>query len=112
MRWTRTVDPGASTVVRLRLSDSLAQDAFSDFDAVVSARRQDADDYHRSLLPQHTSDDDRLVYRQAVAGLLWSKQFYHYDVDHWLEGDPGGPDRRRRSAASAATTSGRISYNR
>ena len=105
VHWMRTVDPGEATVVRLRLSDRLAPDAFSDFDAVVSARRQDADDYHRSLLPEHTPDDDRAVYRQAVAGLMWSKQFY-LTTSNIGCGAMRRVRRRHRNAGPAATTCG------
>jgi hypothetical protein len=61
------------------------------FDAMFSQRRKEADEFYDSRIPQHLSEDARLVARQAYSGMLWSKQFYHYDVHTWLEGDPAGP---------------------
>ncbi|HEY6797849.1 MAG TPA: glucosidase [Kineosporiaceae bacterium] len=59
--------------------------------AVLAARRQEADAYHASLLAATATDDERAVHRQAVAGLIWGKCFYHYEVDVWLDGDPYPP---------------------
>ncbi len=50
----------------------------------MELRRKEADDFYRLVLPQHVSDDEKLVMRQGFAGMLWSKQFYHYDLEHWL----------------------------
>ncbi|HKV24854.1 MAG TPA: hypothetical protein VJN93_09715 [Candidatus Acidoferrum sp.] len=61
------------------------------FDAVFSLRQKEADEFFASRITSELSDDARNVMRQAFAGLLWSKQFYHYDVRTWLEGDPAGP---------------------
>ena len=57
---------------------------------VFVTRREEADDFY-SFAPATLSDDARMVQRQAFAGLLWSKQFYHYVVEQWLKGDPSGP---------------------
>jgi hypothetical protein len=54
---------------------------------------READEFYATVTPRHLSADGRLVMRQALAGMLWSKQFYHYDVRRWLKGDPGQPDR-------------------
>ena len=48
-------------------------------------RLKEADDFYRLVLPQHVSDDEKLVMRQAFAGMLWSKQYYYYDLERWLE---------------------------
>jgi hypothetical protein len=92
------VPAGGEARVRLRLSaadenagaPATPSSCFADFDAIFEARRAEADDFylHKTgpLLP-----DERLVVRQAYAGLLWTKQFYHYDVSAWLEGDPTQP---------------------
>ncbi|MBA3943238.1 MAG: glucosidase [Herpetosiphonaceae bacterium] len=72
-------------------SNTTPSDPFADFDAVYHARRADADAFYASLLPDEMDDDRRLVFRQALAGMLWSKQFYHYRLRHWLLGDPGQP---------------------
>jgi hypothetical protein len=58
---------------------------------IVDARRADADAFYAALQPPTLSDDERAVQRQAFAGMIWSKQFYHYDVRAWLDGDPGQP---------------------
>ena len=73
-----------------------------------SASRE-ADEFYAPLMPPDASEDARRVQRQAFAGMLWSKQFYCYDVKRWLKGDPAQARRRRPSACAAATASGRIS---
>jgi len=62
------------------------------FDAVFVARQKEADEFYESRIPKELSADARHVMRQAYSGMLWSKQFYHYDVYTWLEGDPAGPE--------------------
>jgi hypothetical protein len=93
--WYRlAVPPGGERVVRMRLSAHMyapPSNAWDDFDAVFAARLAEADAFHATLLAPEASADERLVQRQAVAGLLWSKQFYHYDVHRWLGGDAGQP---------------------
>src|SRR5262245_25959883 len=56
-----------------------------------SIRKDEADAYYAALQPPALDADARLIQRQAFAGMLWSKQFYHYDVDEWLRGDPAQP---------------------
>ena len=68
-----------------------AKDPFADFDAIFAARIAEADEFYNAVHPARLSADERLVQRQAFAGLLWSKQFYHYDVFRWLSGDPTEP---------------------
>jgi hypothetical protein len=88
-----TVPAGGRRVVRLRWRPAGgATDPFADHDAVMSDRIADADAFYAAL-QAHTGDPDaRLVQRQALAGMLWSKQFYRYDVRRWLEGDPLQPE--------------------
>ena len=62
-----------------------------DFDAVFAAREREADEFYRARRPPGQTDAESAVARQAYAGLLWSKQFYGYIVEHWLEGDPAQP---------------------
>jgi hypothetical protein len=85
--------PGESVAVRLRLSDRLlgGEPFGARFDAVVSQRLAEADEFYAGVIPDRLSEDGRRVMRQALAGLLWSKQFYHYDLRRWLQGDPSGP---------------------
>jgi hypothetical protein len=79
------VEPGASWTVRLRLSDEEpAAKPFADFDSIVAERRAEADEFYGGVIPAALTDDQRLVARQAFAGMLWSKQFYSYDVAAWL----------------------------
>ena len=90
-----TVPAGGSRVVRLRLNDT-APDEFattrkpedglfgSAFDAVMTARRQEADEFYAGVIPASLGADATIVMRQALAGMLWSKQFYYYDVGKWL----------------------------
>ena len=64
------------------------------FEAIFALRQKEADEFYDSRIPKDLSEDARHVMRQAYAGMLWCKQFYHYDVHTWLEGDPAGPDLR------------------
>ena len=64
---------------------------FADFDAVFAQRLREADEFYAELQRDITDADARLVQRQAFAGMIWSKQFYHYDVPQWLRGDPAQP---------------------
>jgi len=61
------------------------------FDALFARRQKEADEFYSSRLPKELSSDAHRVMRQAYGGMLWSKQFYHYDVHTWLDGDPAGP---------------------
>jgi hypothetical protein len=104
------VPAGGETVVRMRMSDkrrlrsstvralegkSAPQtenvSAFADFDAIFDLRKKEADEFYATLAPENLSDDAKSVQRQAFAGMLWSKQYYHYVVKEWLDGDSGMP---------------------
>jgi hypothetical protein len=86
---------GATATLRLRLAaanDLAEADGIgADFEAVFAARRAEADAYYAEILPPTTTPEERLVMRQGYAGLLWSKQFFHYVVGDWLQGDPSQP---------------------
>ena len=86
-----TIAPGATETVLLRLSAIRHDSPFAGATAVFEQRRAEADAFYVSLIDAAASDDARSVQRQAFAGLLWSKQFYYYDVSEWLDGDPAGP---------------------
>ncbi|HET9684454.1 MAG TPA: hypothetical protein VFP15_10145 [Gemmatimonadaceae bacterium] len=91
-RYREIVPAGGERVVRLRLSAEDVDESFgAAFDELFAARRAEADAFHHQLAAPEVSEDERLVQRQAIAGLLWSKQFYHYDVQRWLDGDPDEP---------------------
>jgi hypothetical protein len=85
------VAAGGSHALHLRLCDAARAAPFADFDAVFARRIAEADHYHRTVRDAPMTDEERRVVRQADAGLVWSRQFYHYIVEHWLEGDPGHP---------------------
>ncbi len=95
--WYRLdVPAGATVTVRARLGAATAEGGGSekkvaDVDGIVEARRAEADVYYAALLPSRLSAEERRVARQAYAGLLWSRQFYHYIVRDWLDGDPEQP---------------------
>jgi hypothetical protein len=68
-----------------------ARDFGAGFDELFARRKKEADEFYASRIPTELSEDAKLVMRQAFAGMMWSKQFYHYDVRTWLDGDPAGP---------------------
>jgi hypothetical protein len=100
-----TVPAGGEAVVRLRFTDKdlLNQkrsdpQPFDNYDKTFALRIKEADDFYASVIPAGLSDDAKNVQRQAFAGMLWSKQFYHYVVKDWLKGDealPPPPSSRR-----------------
>jgi len=78
------VPAGGSKVVRLRLSAKPPANAFGTFDQVFASRLADADEFYDRITPTPLSEDERRVHRQALAGMLWSKQYYYFDLDRWL----------------------------
>jgi hypothetical protein len=87
-----TIAAGATATVRLRFTNKdRLKNAFADFDATFAKRIKEADEFYQTVIPKHLSDDAGLVMRQSLAGVLWSKQFYHYVVEQWLDGDPNAP---------------------
>ena len=90
LRYHLEIAPGAVSEIRLRLTDGVP-DLGSDFAEVMRTREAEAGLFYATLTQAHLPADDANVLRQAMAGMLWSKQFYHYDVERWLDGDPAGP---------------------
>ena len=119
-RYEVHLDPGKSETLKLRLTDMeplatmdrglgtvgiitspghaeraegvLATNDFGEgFDNLFALRQREADEFYASRITSELSEDAKNVTRQAFGGMLWSKQFYHYDVRTWLEGDPAGP---------------------
>lgn len=91
------VPSGATRIVRLRLTTSspaAVSAPFGDFDAVFAARLQEADEFYASIMAPAVRDDIERsrVMRQALAGMLWTKQFYHYDLHRWLHEHGAGAD--------------------
>jgi hypothetical protein len=78
------VPAGGSKVVRLRLNGKATSDAFDKFDQIFDSRLADANEFYDRITPKELSEDERRVHRQALAGMLWSKQYYYFDLDRWL----------------------------
>jgi hypothetical protein len=98
--WFRSVVPaGGSVTYRLRLCPDLHDDPLRIVDGVIEERRREADAFYAAIHPPQANEDEKLVQRQALAGMLWSKQIYIFDVNTWLDGDhpawPPPPTRRR-----------------
>ncbi|MDX1545727.1 MAG: hypothetical protein R3247_01995 [Rhodothermales bacterium] len=85
------VPPGEAFTVEVRFADRALDDPFGGFDATMALRRDEADAFYAAVQHPALGEDARRVQRQAFAGLLWTKQFYHYSVELWLGGDPAGP---------------------
>ncbi len=109
VRYGFELQPGEKRVVRLRLfaaDERSYNDPFSDFDAVLKERQTEADAFWAAHLNDKLDQENQAVQRQAYAGLLWSKQFYHYSVADWLKGDSAiapPPDSRLNGRNSAWT---------
>jgi Mannosylglycerate hydrolase MGH1-like glycoside hydrolase domain/Glycosyl hydrolase family 63 C-terminal domain len=85
------VPAGGSCLLRLRLTNDPQAAPFAAFDRILQERRADADAFYDELQNGLDDPDSRRIQRQAFAGMIWSKQSYHYDVPEWLNGDPGQP---------------------
>jgi hypothetical protein len=95
-----TLKPGECQMVRVRLSDVAPgkNHPFSDFDDVLRIRHKEADQFYDTVIPRTLTTDQANVMRQALAGMMWTKQVYHYDVDKWLKergSDPFKEDRKQ-----------------
>jgi len=91
-----SVAPGQTATIRLRLSDQAPAaigDPFKDFTQSMEARRREADEFYRKITPERVGEDEARVMRQALAGMLWSKQYFGFDVDKWLEEHNADPMR-------------------
>jgi len=85
------IEGGACETFQLRLTNKTNPQPFADFDAIFTNAIRNADDFYGEIQNELTNEDEKLVQRQAFAGMLWSKQFFYYDVDKWLKGDPAQP---------------------
>ena len=79
------VPAGGSTTVRLRLNEKPQADTFGSFDRVFDSRLAEANEFYDRITPKSFSEDERRVHRQALAGMLWTKQYYYFDLDRWLD---------------------------
>jgi hypothetical protein len=90
--WYQSLVPAGGRVeYRLRLTRRALSSPFRDFERVLAARRAECDAFYRHVQRDIAAEDARNIQRQAFAGLIWSKQFYYFDVPLWLKGDPGQP---------------------
>ena len=79
------VPPQGAKAIRLRLTPKTLAAPFAKFDAIIAERLADADEFYAKIAPKNFSEDERRVHRQALAGMLWTKQYYYFDLDHWLD---------------------------
>ncbi|KFF08030.1 MGH1-like glycoside hydrolase domain-containing protein [Chryseobacterium luteum] len=79
---------GESRVFEFRMTDKESEEPFADFETVFELRKKEADEFYAEIQKGIESEDEKLVQRQAFAGMLWNKMFYHYNVEKWLKGDP------------------------
>ncbi len=82
------LEAGESRSFDFRLSPHEMDNAFFDFDEIIAVRKQESDEFYGEIQCEIQTDDEKNVQRQAFAGLMWNKQFYHYNVAKWLNGDP------------------------
>jgi len=95
VHYVQMVAPGESFIVQLRLTDAAPGSGRSldgDFTKAFAQRRAEADEFYRGINPETLTPDRGAIMRQALGGLLWSKQYYYYDVNRWIKGDPGAGD--------------------
>ncbi len=90
--YRRSLPPGANTTIRVRLREGQPRsEPFADFEQLFELRKSEADAFYAELQRKIPDEDLRRIQRQAFAGILWSKQYFYYDVTEWLEGDPAQP---------------------
>lgn len=95
--YSKMVPAGGSIEVRLRLSKEENSTPFKDFASVFKKRTKEADEFYKEIQHPDLSDELKMIQRRAFAGLMWSKQFYYFDVEQWINGDPGAPIKRNIS---------------
>ncbi len=85
--YRKRVPAGKSVVLRLRLTPESLADPLRDVDRIVALRKTEADEFYAGIHPAKADEQERMIQRQALAGILWNKQIYLFDVNRWLEGD-------------------------
>ena len=85
------IGAGSSSEIRLVFTNKEQQDPFGDFEKTFQSRKKEADEFYETIIPNDLSADTKNVLRQSLGGMLWSKQFYNYEVNRWLKGDPSLP---------------------
>ncbi|MES2734496.1 MAG: glucosidase [Bacteroidota bacterium] len=86
-----TVGAGQSATFRLRLTPATTHSPFAEFDQIFATRIAEADEFYQVIQAEMPDEDAKNIQRQSFAGMLWSKQFYYYDVPQWIKGDPAQP---------------------
>ncbi len=82
------IAPGQSKVLRLRLANQTLASVFKEFEEIFENRRSEAEEFYAAIQNPRLSTDEKQIQRQALAGMLWSKQFYYYNIEQWIHGDP------------------------
>jgi hypothetical protein len=91
------IESGSSESITLVLGSLKASSVRHRADEIIECKKREADEFYATVHPPKATDDEKLIQRQALAGLLWSKQLYYFDVDEWLQGDnPSAPPPRNR----------------
>jgi hypothetical protein len=85
------INSGESAVVQLRFTDQSTDKPFADFATLFQRRSNEADEFYNEVIPTDLDEDSRSIVRQGFAGMLWSKQYYHYVIEEWINGDPKTP---------------------
>ena len=91
LHYEAVIEGGSSKVFRFRLTKEGRINPLRDVDEIVKKRKAEADEFYEEIHPKNLTKEEKNIQRQALAGMLWSKQFYHYNVEEWLEGDPAFP---------------------
>jgi hypothetical protein len=86
-----TIPAGAEVKLRLRFASGVEAPPFGDFDKIIDARREEADEFYAGLQCDLADEEERKIQRQALSGLIWNKQYYYFDIREWLKGDPTQP---------------------
>ena len=104
--YSLNVPAGGQASVRLRFAAPSQQDPFDKFDQIFQSRLQEADAFYADMQTDMPDADARNVHRQALSGMIWGKQYYHYDIPRWLDGDPTQPPpaEQRRHGRNAEWT--------
>lgn len=99
LMYKQAVPPGESWTLNFRLLEHApANDALEDVEAIIEQRKKEADEFYEVIHPPLASEEERSIQRQALAGMLWSREIYLFDVNKWLDGDetaPPPPESRR-----------------
>lgn len=91
LHYKTTIAPGKSKVIRLWLTKANSKHDISEVDKIIALRKKEADAFYASIHSPNLTEDEKNIQRQALAGMLWSKQFYYYNIKRWLDGDPAMP---------------------